>query len=99
MPLQSILAGWDKPVKADVVKEIIDYMKNMPIEQEALVIQCAEHLNQTQTLGAVLAVVHALNEGQFLLKRRDDDDDDADFLTKEFEKLSPKKDTVAQPLH
>jgi len=62
MPLHSILESWDKPVKPEVIKEIVHYMKSMPSDQEALVIQCALHLDKSQTLGAVVAVVHALLE-------------------------------------
>jgi len=100
--LHSILSAMDKPVKASVVKEIVNYMKTMPTEHEALVIQCAEHLEKAQSLGAVLAVVHALNEGEFLLKHRDEDDPFGP-LSKEFEQLmsesQPKKDGAALALH
>ena len=85
--LGNVLAAMNQPVKAEVIKEIITYMKGMPKDQEALVLQCAEHLEATQSLGAVLAVVHALNEGEFLLKCRDDDDTLESDLTKELEKL------------
>ncbi len=93
MPLNKILSEWDKPVKSDMIKDIITYMKTMPKEQEALVLQCAEHLERTQTLGAVLAVVHALNEGEIFLRCRDDDLLESD-LSMEFDRLlheDPKK--------
>jgi hypothetical protein len=101
LDLRSILESMDKPVKASVVKEIINYMKTMPSEHESLVMQCAQHLENAQTLGTVLAVVHALNEGEFLLKHRDEDDP-LWSLGKEFEQLMgespPKKDSAALPL-
>ena len=68
-----------------MIKDIISYMKTMPKEQEALVLQCAEHLDKSQTLGAVLAVVHALNEGEIFLRCRDDDD--GMDLSKVFDRL------------
>jgi hypothetical protein len=86
MPLIAILASLDTPVKSDNVKDLIRYMKSMPKEQETLVLQCAECLEKSQSLGTVLAVVHALNEGEFLLKCRDDDVSDLD-LSDEFEKM------------
>ena len=102
MTLQSVLASMERPVKSELVGEIINYMKSMPKDKESLVLECAEHLEQSQSLAAVLAVVHALNEGEFLLKSREDDDDlllDMD-LSKELEKLmaEDKKDTVSAPL-
>jgi hypothetical protein len=87
MPLNSIIAAMDKPVKPEVTKDIIRYMKNMPSEHEALILQCAEQLDRDQTLKTVLAVVHALNEGEFLLKCRDDDILSETELSKEFDKL------------
>jgi hypothetical protein len=87
MPLNAILAAMDTPVKPDVVKEIIRYMKNMPSEQESLVLQCADLLDRDQSLKAVLAIVHALNEGEFLLRCRDDDILSETDLSHEFEKL------------
>ena len=77
----------EQTVKPEDIKEIIHYMKSMPSEQEALVIQCALHLDKTQTLGAVLAVVHALNEGEFLLKCVSDDSQLESDLTSEFERM------------
>ncbi len=80
----------DKPVKPEVTKSIIRYMKDMPSEHEALILQCADQLDKDQSLKTVLAVVHALNEGEFLLKCRDNEDDilltESD-LSKEFDKL------------
>ncbi len=86
MPLNKILSEWDQPVKPDVINEIITYMKTMPQSQETLLIQCAEHLEHHRTLGAVLAVVHALNNEEFLLRCHDEDLDDTD-LSKELERM------------
>jgi len=86
MPLHAILSSLDKPVKPENVKDLIRYMKSMPKEQEPLVLQCAECLEKSQSLGTVLAVVHALNEGEFLLKCRDDDVSDLN-LSEEFDRL------------
>ena len=101
MPLHAILESWDKPVKPEVIKEIVHYMKSMPSDQEALVIQCALHLDKSQTLGAVLAVVHALNEGEFLLKCVSDDSQLESDLTSEFEKMlgDDKKLDASVPYH
>lgn len=77
----------DQPVKTEVTKEIIRYMKNMPSEHENLILQCAEQLDRDQSLKSVLAVVHALNEGEFLLKCRDDDLISETELSSEFERL------------
>ena len=99
--LAAILDTLDKPVKPGVVNEIINYMKTMPRDNEALVMQCAEHLEKGPTLATTLAVVHALNEGEFLLKNRDEDDPFA-RLTSEFEQLlsddGTKKDPAAPAL-
>jgi hypothetical protein len=86
MPLQKILSEWDQPVRPEVITEIISYMKTVPQSQESLLMQCAEHLERHQTLSAVLAVVHALNDGEFLLRCRDEDLDDTD-LSKELERM------------
>ena len=86
MPLKNILDAWDLPVKAEIIKDIIGYMKTMPKENEVLLLQCAEHLDKTQTLGSVLAVVHALNDSEIFLRCRDDDALDSD-LSSEFERL------------
>ena len=87
MPLNGIIEAMDKPVKADVTKEIIRYMKSMPSDHETLILQCAEQLDKDQSLKTVLAVVHALNEGEFLLKCRDDDLISENELSNEFDKL------------
>jgi hypothetical protein len=87
MPLLSIVEAMDKPVKTEVTKEIIRYMKSMPSEHETLILQCAEQLDRDQSLKSVLAVVHALNEGEFLLKCRDDDLISETELSSEFERL------------
>ena len=85
MPLNRILTAWNEPVEPKIVKDIITYMKSMPTEQETLVLQCAEHLEKSQTLSAVLAVVHALNDGEILMRCRDEDME-SDF-SREFERL------------
>ena len=85
--LLSIVEAMDQPVKTEVTKEIIRYMKNMPSEHENLILQCAEQLDRDQSLKSVLAVVHALNEGEFLLKCRDDDLISETELSSEFERL------------
>ncbi len=98
--LTQIMADMDKPVKPEYTKEIIRYMKNMPSEHEHLVLQCAEQLDRDQTLGTVLAVVHALNEGEILLKCRDDELLSESDLSKEFDKLmaeEPKPADAAKP--
>jgi hypothetical protein len=86
MPLNAILSSMEKPVGPDNIKHLIKYMKSMPKEHEPLVLECAECLEKSQSLGTVLAVVHALNEGEFLLKCRDDDVSDLD-IADEFERL------------
>jgi predicted protein tyrosine phosphatase len=83
--MDAILSSLDKPVKPEHIKDLIRYMKSMPKEQETLVLQCAECLERSQALSTVLAVVHALNEGEFLLKCRDDDD--VTDLAGEFDRL------------
>lgn len=87
MPLHAIMKAMDQAVKPEVTKEIVRYMKGMPSEHEHLVLQCAEQLDRDQSLRTVLAVVHALNEGEFLLKCRDDDILSENELSKEFDKL------------
>ena len=87
MPLNAILGAMDSPVKPEVVKEIISYMKGVPSDHETLVLQCAELLDKDQSLKTVLAIAHALNEGEFLLKCRDDDLLSAHDLSSEFDKL------------
>jgi hypothetical protein len=69
MPLQRILASLDSPVRPEVTSQIITYMQSIPASgNEQLIEQCVAHLEGTQTLGAMLAVVHALNGGEFLLR-------------------------------
>ena len=68
MPLHRILKSLDEPVRPEVTNQIITYMKSMPSGKEELIDQCITHLETTQTLGAMLAVVHALNDGEFLLR-------------------------------
>ena len=68
MPLHKILKSLDEPVRPEVTKQIITYMRNMPAGNEELISQCITHLDTSQSLGAMLAVVHALNEGEFLLR-------------------------------
>jgi hypothetical protein len=86
MPLKSILEAWDRPVDAEIIKNIIGYMKTMPDDNEALLLQCAEHLDKSQTLSSVLAVAHALNDSEIFLRCRDDDALESD-LSSEFERL------------
>ena len=68
MPLRGILTSLHEPVRLEVTNQIITYMRSMPAGKEELVSQCVTHLEQTQTLGSMLAVVHALNDGEFLLR-------------------------------
>jgi hypothetical protein len=68
MTLHKILKSLDEPVRPEVTNQIITYMKSMPSGKEELIGQCITHLETTQTLGAMLAVVHALNDGEFLLR-------------------------------
>jgi hypothetical protein len=95
MPLKEILDAWDRPVKQSIVRDVISYMKNMPKDKEALLLECAEHLEQNQSLGAVLAVVHALNDSEIFLRCRDDDALESD-LTQEFERLLREDDKKEQ---
>ncbi len=68
MPLQRILASLDSPVRPEVTSQIITYMHSIPASgKEQLIEQCFAHLENTQTLGVMLASVHALNGGKFLL--------------------------------
>ena len=69
--LESILASLETPVHADITTHIIEYMRELPNHQGPLVDECATHLERSQTLGAVLAVVHALNGGEILLRHQD----------------------------
>ena len=86
MPLNAILSSMEKPVGPDNIKHLIKYMKSMPKEHEPLVLECAECLEKSQSLGTVLAMVHALNKGEFLLKCRDEDVSDLD-ISDDFERL------------
>ncbi len=85
MPLQRILKSLDEPVRPQVTKQIIAYMKTIPNGNEELIGQCVTHLENTQTLGAMLAVVHALNDGEFLLKCHKEVDEKE--LADEFEEM------------
>lgn len=58
-------------------------MKKLAPSKEALVLQCAEHLEQNKTLSALLIVAFALNEGEILLRCHDEDAD----LASEFDRL------------
>ncbi len=55
-----------------MTKQIITYMRSIPSDDDGhnaeLISQCVTHLESNQTLGAMLAVVHALNNGEFLLR-------------------------------
>jgi hypothetical protein len=84
MPLHKILALLDKPVDPDTKTRIIAHMKKMPIEKESVMLQCAMHLEKDNTLGALLAVVHALNDGAVFMRCADDDEDE---LAVEFERI------------
>ena len=85
MPLQKILENLDGPVRPEVTNQIITYMRSMPAGNEELISQCITHLESTQTLGAMLAVVHALNQGEFLLRCHTDVSEHE--LVSEFEEL------------
>jgi len=85
MPLQKILKNLEGPVRPEVTNQIITYMRSMPAGNEELISQCITHLESTQTLGAMLAVVHALNQGEFLLRCHTDVSEHE--LASEFEEL------------
>ena len=85
MPLHRILKSLDDPVRAEVTNQIITYMRSMPAGKDDLVSQCITHLEQTQTLGSMLAVVHALNDGEFLLRCHTDVNENE--LVSEFDAL------------
>lgn len=93
MPLDKILSELDEPVHPKVKTQIFNYIKNLSTDHETLAVQCAARLEKSDSLGTVLAIVHALNEGEFLLKCRDEDVIDND-LSREFDALlaDPKKD-------
>ena len=86
--LESILASLETPVHSDITMHIIGYMRDLPPQQSGLVEECATHLERSQTLGAVLAVVHALNGGEILLRHQEKEEMmDSDALSLEIEKL------------
>jgi hypothetical protein len=85
MPLQGILKSLDEPVSSEVTNQIITYMRSMPAGKEELISQCVTHLDKAQTLGAMLAVVHALNDGEFLLRCHTDVNENE--LVSEFNKM------------
>lgn len=87
MTLHKILERLDEPVRPEVTNQIITYMKKMPSGNEELIDQCITHLESKQTLGAMLAVVHALNDGEFLLRCHTDVDDDENALVREMEEM------------
>ena len=86
MPLDRILKSLDEPVRPEVTHQILSYMKSMPSGKEELISQCITHLESTQTLGAMLAVVHALNDGEFLMRCHSDTMDENE-LASEFEEM------------
>jgi len=88
MPLNGYLAELDRPMQAEEAERVISYMKKLAPSKEALVMQCAEHLEQNKTLAALLTVSYALNEGEILLKCQDDDTD----LVSEFDRLLQEDD-------
>jgi hypothetical protein len=85
MPLHRILESLDSPVRPEVTNQIITYMKTIPNGNEELISQCVTHLETTQTLGAILSVVHALNNGEFLLRCHTEVDEKE--LADEFEEM------------
>ncbi len=66
MPLNAIMDAMDAPVGAEVVKSIVYYMKGVSSDHKTLVLQRAELLDKDKSLPTVLAITHALNEGEFL---------------------------------
>ena len=94
MPLQRILKSLDDPVSSEVTNQIITYMRSMPIGNDDLISQCITHLNETRTLGAMLAVVHALNEGEFLLRCHTDVSENE--FANEFEELFREEEEVSK---
>ena len=81
--LESILTSLETAVHPDITTHIIGYMRDLPRAQAGLVEECATHLERSQTLGAVLAVVHALNGGEILLRHQEgngEEDIDSDAL-------------------
>jgi hypothetical protein len=99
MPLHRILKSLDEPVRPEVTNQIISYMKSMPSGKEELIGQCITHLEKTQTLGGMLAVVHALNDGEFLLRCHTDVNENE--LAEEFNEMfrdEVKNNTADEPL-
>ena len=84
MPLAKILAQIDQPIDPETKTRIIAHMKKMPIEKESLMLQCTVHLEKNNTLGVLLSVVHALNDGAIFMRCAEDDEDE---LTSEFERI------------
>jgi hypothetical protein len=84
MPLQKILAKLDKPADLDTKTRIIAHMKKIPMEKEELMLQCAMHLEKHNTLGALLTVVHALNDEAIFMRYADDEEID---LASEFDRI------------
>ena len=75
-------------MQAEQAERVISYMKKLAPSKEALVMQCAEHLERNKTLSALLTVAYALNEGEILLRCQDDDTD----LVSEFDRLLQEDD-------
>jgi hypothetical protein len=74
-------------------------VKSMPSGKEELIGQCITHLEKTQTLGGMLAVVHALNDGEFLLRCHTDVNENE--LAEEFNEMfrdEVKNNTADEPL-
>jgi hypothetical protein len=94
MPLHRILKSLDEPVRPEVTNQIITYMRSMPAGKEELVSQCVTHLEQAQTLGSMLAVVHALNDGEFLLRCHTDVNESE--LVSEFDELFKEEDSAKE---
>jgi hypothetical protein len=87
MPLQRILQSLDSSVRPEVIKHVLTYMTSMPPGNEDLISQCVTHLDNDQSLGAMLAVVHALNRGEFLLRSHAVDETAEEELSDDFEEL------------
>ena len=85
MPLQKILDQLDKPMNPDTKARVIAHMKKMPSDKEELMLQCAVHLQKNNTLGALLAVAHALNDGDVFVRYGAEDEEDE--LTSEFQRI------------
>ena len=96
MPLHRILNSLDDPVRPEVTNQIITYMRSMPAGNDDLISQCITHLESTRTLGAMLSVVHALNEGEFLLRCHTDVSESE--LANEFEEMFRELPMVVAPV-